>query len=163
MILAPRLMEEVSDIEEILKERGLNYIRMTNLGNKQKRPRNVIILLYIMGELAKVYSLAKVAFVGGSLSYLGEMFGGHNILEPAQFGVPVIFGPHMHNFQGLADLFLREKVGTQVKDVTELKGAIKDLIKDERMPEFTKSKIEDILKKNGEAAEKTFNFLSPFL
>lgn len=163
MILAPRFIHEVKDVEEVLKNKRLNYVRRTAIGNKQKRYQESIILLDTMGELAKVYPLAKVAFVGGSLAYLGEMFGGHNIIEPAQFGVPVIFGQHMHNFKHLADLFLREKLATQVKDAAELGAAIKDLIKDDKAREFTRSKIRDIFTEYGDAAEKTFSFLSPFL
>ncbi len=58
-----------------------------------------IVLLDTIGELASVYSLATVAFVGGSL----VPAGGHNPLEPAQFGVPIVMGPHYANFRAITD------------------------------------------------------------
>ena len=58
-----------------------------------------IVLLDTIGELASVYSLAAVAFVGGSL----VPAGGHNPLEPAQFGVPIVMGPHYANFRAITE------------------------------------------------------------
>jgi 3-deoxy-D-manno-octulosonic-acid transferase len=58
-----------------------------------------IVLLDTIGELASVYSLAAVAFIGGSLIPAG----GHNPLEPAQFGVPIVMGPHYTNFRAITD------------------------------------------------------------
>ena len=62
-----------------------------------------VVLLDSIGELASVYSLASVAFVGGSLI----PSGGHNPLEPAQFGVPIVMGTHYANFRAIVDQLLQ--------------------------------------------------------
>ena len=63
-----------------------------------------------IGELATIYQLATVVFVGGSL----VATGGHNVLEPAVFGKPIVFGPHMENFAEIADAFVANGAGVQV-------------------------------------------------
>jgi 3-deoxy-D-manno-octulosonic-acid transferase len=68
-----------------------------------------------MGELAEIYSVADVAFVGGSLVPLG----GHNPLEPAVYGVPVLFGPYMEHSQAAAELLIESGLGYKVRDEKE--------------------------------------------
>jgi 3-deoxy-D-manno-octulosonic-acid transferase len=80
-----------------------------------------IFLLDSVGELSSVYALATVAFVGGSLL---AGVGGHNILEPAQYGVPVLVGPHTANFREIVSIFER---GGGVKVVTA-EGFCRELI-----------------------------------
>jgi len=162
MILAPRFLKDISCIEPVLIKKGLSYIRKTAL-ERQQRNKEDVILLDTFGELAKIYSVAKVAFVGGSLIYLGEIFGGHNILEPAQFGIPVMFGPYMHNFQTLADLFLRERAGVQVRDVRSLADNVSSLIKNEAKRTAITLKTREVFKANENVAEQTFARLRPFL
>ena len=65
-------------------------------------PRAEVVILDTIGELAQLYQIATIVFVGGSL--VNE--GGHNIIEPAVFGKPIVFGPHMQNFAEIADAFL---------------------------------------------------------
>jgi 3-deoxy-D-manno-octulosonic-acid transferase len=72
-----------------------------------------------VGELSSLYSLADVAFVGGSL----VKKGGHNILEPAVAAVPVLFGPHMANFAKMAEDFLEHGAAMRVRDARELASA----------------------------------------
>jgi 3-deoxy-D-manno-octulosonic-acid transferase len=84
-----------------------------------------IILLDTIGELASVYSLASVAFVGGSL----VPAGGHNPLEPAQFGVPIVMGPHYANFRAITeDLISHHAVRIAARD--ELSATLIGLLSD---------------------------------
>ena len=161
-VLAPRFMEDIPIIESILKRSGLRYVRRSHLGSKKREDEDVI-LLDTMGELAKIYSIANVSFVGGSLVYLGNVFGGHNILEPAQYGVPVIFGPYMHNFRELADTFLQKQIAVQVNDSKTLKDNIVDLSLDKNKRELIENNAQEIFRENEEVAEKTFLSLRPFL
>jgi 3-deoxy-D-manno-octulosonic-acid transferase len=71
-----------------------------------------------MGELARVYALGDAAFIGGSL----VPWGGHNLLEPAAYGKPIFFGPHMNNFAELAGRFLQDGGARQVNGPEELKA-----------------------------------------
>jgi 3-deoxy-D-manno-octulosonic-acid transferase len=79
-----------------------------------------------MGELAQLYQLATAVFVGGSL----VNHGGHNILEPAIFGKPIVFGPHMQNFREIADAFLANDAAVQVQSDRELEDALSALVTD---------------------------------
>ena len=79
-----------------------------------------------IGELAQLYQIATVAFVGGSLVNAG----GHNILEPAMFGRPIVFGPHMQNFAEIAQTFLQNGAAVQVKGAAELERVLVDLMAD---------------------------------
>ena len=74
-------------------------------------PRADVVVLDTIGELAQLYQLATAVFVGGSLAD----HGGHNILEPAIYGKPVVFGPHMQNFKEIADAFLTNGAAVQVQ------------------------------------------------
>ncbi len=83
-------------------------------------------MLDTIGELARLYQIATVVFVGGSLVDAG----GHNILEPAMFGKPIVFGPHMQNFAEIADVFLTNRAALQVGSTRELEQIVVDLLGD---------------------------------
>jgi 3-deoxy-D-manno-octulosonic-acid transferase len=104
MILAPRHPERFGRVAGLLKNRNEPYVRRSNW---MKRPAKIkpgtVVLLDSIGELASVYALASVAFVGGSL----VPAGGHNPLEPAQFAVPVIMGTHYANFRAVIDTLVQ--------------------------------------------------------
>ena len=78
-------------------------------------------ILDTIGELAQLYQVATVVFVGGSLVDAG----GHNILEPAVFGKPIVFGPHMHNFAEIARTFLENRGAIQVQADAELEDVLR--------------------------------------
>jgi 3-deoxy-D-manno-octulosonic-acid transferase len=103
MILAPRHPERFARVVQLLKNRNEQSVRRSNW---MKRPGKIkagtVILLDSIGELASVYALASVAFVGGSL----VPAGGHNPLEPAQFAVPVVMGMHYANFRAIIDMLV---------------------------------------------------------
>jgi 3-deoxy-D-manno-octulosonic-acid transferase len=103
MILAPRHPERFGRVAQLLKERGVQSVRRSNW---MKRPAKIkagaVVLLDSIGELASVYALASVAFVGGSL----VPAGGHNPLEPAQFAVPVVTGTHYANFRAIIEMLV---------------------------------------------------------
>ncbi len=104
MILAPRHPERFGRVAQLLKNRNQQWVRRSNW---MKRPVKIkpgtVVLLDSIGELASVYALASVAFVGGSL----VPAGGHNPLEPAQFAVPVVMGNHYANFRAIIDTLLQ--------------------------------------------------------
>ena len=102
MILAPRHPERWSAVAEILDGSGLKRWRRTKWQPGGEKLSGGVFLLDSIGELASVYSLAQLAFVGGSL----VPRGGHNILEPAQHGVAILVGPHTENFREIVALFV---------------------------------------------------------
>ena len=90
LVCAPRHLNRLAEVEKMLAEEGLLYIKRSS-GDSFDTARDTVLLLDTMGELIGVFACADVAFVGGSL----RNFGGHNPLEPAALGVPVLFGPYM--------------------------------------------------------------------
>ncbi len=100
IILAPRHPERFDAVAELLRSAGLNFWRRSTWSGTA--PAGGVLLLDTIGELASVYSVAEIAFVGGSL----VPRGGHNILEPAQFAKPILVGPHCENFREIVRTFL---------------------------------------------------------
>jgi len=101
LILAPRHPERFAAVAALAAASGFPFSRRSQWRGAKVEPLapGSIILLDTLGELASVYSLAAAAFVGGSL----VPAGGHNPLEPAQFGVPIVMGPHYANFRAIVE------------------------------------------------------------
>ena len=125
LILAPRHRERFEEAVQLAGDEGFSTVRRTELAIDTE-PRADVIVLDTIGELAQVYQLATVAFVGGSLVETG----GHNILEPAVFGRPVVFGPYMSNFAEIAQTFLANRAAVQVSSPRELEDLLPELVAD---------------------------------
>lgn len=105
MVLAPRHPERFSIVAKLLDQSGLTWVRRSEwMRTPEPLRAGSVFLLNTVGELASVYSLATVAFVGGSL----VPAGGHNPLEPAQLGAPVVMGRHFHNFRTIVRRMIAE-------------------------------------------------------
>lgn len=113
LVLAPRHLERVPAVERLLDARGLAAGRLS------AGAADGVIVVDRMGELAALYSLGFAAFVGGSLVPVG----GHNVLEPAVFGVPVLFGPHTEHVAEPAQHLLDAGAAVRVADASELTAA----------------------------------------
>jgi 3-deoxy-D-manno-octulosonic-acid transferase len=124
-ILAPRQPERFGEVERLAREAGFATARRSDLPIDTE-PRAEVVVLDTLGELAQLYQLATAVFVGGSL----VDNGGHNILEPAIFGKPIVFGPYMQNFKEIADAFLSNDAAVQVHTDRELEEAMLALITD---------------------------------
>ena len=116
LLLAPRHPERFSAVEALLARDGVGSVRRTALPVDSKTTRPPVLLLDSVGELAGAYAAAELAFVGGSL----VPKGGHNVLEPAGYGVPTLVGPHMENFREIASAFLSAGALLQVSGEAEL-------------------------------------------
>lgn len=99
MILAPRHPERFGEAARLLEEHGIRYWRRSRWNGESMA--GGVLLVDSIGELASLYVLGDIAFVGGSL----VPRGGHNIIEPAQYGVPIIVGNHFENFRDIVELF----------------------------------------------------------
>ena len=105
LIIAPRQPERFDEVERLARGEGFAIVRRTELPIDAE-PRADVVVLDTIGELAQLYQIATVVFVGGSL----VDDGGHNILEPAVFGKPIVFGPHMHELRArLPSAFLAQR------------------------------------------------------
>jgi 3-deoxy-D-manno-octulosonic-acid transferase len=125
LVIAPRHPERFGEVLQLAKSLAFVTARRSDLAIDTE-PRAEIVVLDTIGELAQVYQIATAVFVGGSLVDTG----GHNILEPAVFGKPIVFGPHMHNFKEIADAFLANDAAIQVHNGRELEHALLALLTD---------------------------------
>src|SRR5687767_11672962 len=125
LVIAPRHPERFGEVEQLVRSEGWKTARRSDLAIDSE-PRLDAIVLDTIGELATVYQIATVVFVGGSL--VGT--GGHNVLEPAVFGKPIVFGPHMENFAEIADAFVTNGAGVQLAGEQQLDEAFMSLISD---------------------------------
>ncbi len=120
LVLVPRHPERFAAVARLVRKTGLPLARRSEQGGALD-PAITVLLGDTMGELQLLYMAADVAFVGGSL-VRGP--GGHNLLEPAAAGIPVVFGPHMFNFEEVSRLTLEHGAGVQVRDAAGLAAAV---------------------------------------
>ena len=125
LIIAPRKPERFDDVEKLARRAGWNVARRSEL-RVDADPRHDVVILDTIGELAQLYQVATVVFVGGSLVDTG----GHNILEPAVFGKPIVFGPYMQNFAEISRTFLDNGAAIQVHSGRELESTLLALLGD---------------------------------
>jgi 3-deoxy-D-manno-octulosonic-acid transferase len=125
LVIAARHPERFGEVERLCRDEGLSTVRRSQLPIDAE-PRADAVILDTIGELAQLYQVATAVFVGGSL----VAAGGHNILEPAAFGKPIVFGPHMENFAEIADTFLRNGAAVQVRSERDLEAAMVTLMSD---------------------------------
>ena len=112
-----------------------------------------------MGEVPLFYAASDIAFVGGSLVPIG----GHNLLEPAAVGLPIISGPHVFNAQEIADMFLRLGACRVVADAEELAGVIHDLLTHPERAHQLGSDGHEVLRSNRGALQRLLELLEPLL
>lgn len=125
LLLAPRHADRFTEVVHIARGEGFAVVQRTELAIDAEPTADVVVLDTI-GELAQLYQLATVAFVGGSL----VPTGGHNILEPAVHGRPVLFGPSMSNFAEIAESFLAHQAAVQLRDARDLEETLAALMGD---------------------------------
>lgn len=124
LLLVPRHKDRFTAVAELLARRGLRFVRRSSGiapdGGCQ------VLLVDSVGELAELYASADVAFVGGSLVAVG----GHNLLEPAALGLPVLTGPHYSSSREIALLLLERGAALQVADARDLASVLRRLLQD---------------------------------
>jgi 3-deoxy-D-manno-octulosonic-acid transferase len=123
LVMAPRKPERFGEAEALARAEGLRVVRRTELA-VDAEPRADVVILDTIGELAHLFQAATVVFIGGSLVDQG----GHNILEPAVHGKPIVFGPYMENFAEIAETFLKNHAAVQVSGPGELADVMVRLI-----------------------------------
>ncbi len=125
LVIAPRHPERFGEVAQMARDQAFVTARRTDLPIDAE-PRADVVVLDTIGELPQVYQIATAVFVGGSLVDTG----GHNILEPAAFGKPVVFGPYVHNFKEITDAFLVHGAAIQVTSARGLEEALLGLLTD---------------------------------
>ncbi len=124
LLLVPRHPERFDGVADLCRQQGFKLVRRGE--RRSCAPDTAVFLGDSMGELLLFYAAADLAFVGGSL----VATGGHNVLEPALLGLPVLFGPHMFNFTEAGQRLLEAEAAWQVTDVADLATAVDRLLAD---------------------------------
>ena len=158
VVLAPRQPERFAEAERIAREAGFVATRRSDLPIDAE-PRADVVVLDTIGELAQLYQVATAVFVGGSLAD----HGGHNILEPAIFGKPIVFGPHMQNFKEIADAFVANDAAIQVRSEQELEEALLTLLTDPVRRARLGAAARALVEANRGAKDKTLDVVAELL
>jgi 3-deoxy-D-manno-octulosonic-acid transferase len=132
LVLVPRHPQRFEGVAALLERRGLVFDRRGRHDRHETvRPEAQVLLIDTMGELTAFYAASGAAFVGGSLVPVG----GHNLLEPAVLGVPVITGPHTQNGPEIARLLIEAGGALEVADAAPLAAAVARLLADPALRE----------------------------
>ncbi|HKR22032.1 MAG TPA: 3-deoxy-D-manno-octulosonic acid transferase [Pyrinomonadaceae bacterium] len=164
LMLAPRHPERFQEVASLIRESGLKWARRTDPALASDAEATVI-LLDTIGELPATYALATVVFVGGSIVDRG----GHNVLEPATAGVPVVTGAHTHNFHAIVDQLNEARALIQLPPVegtaasAELARAFNDLLASPEQRGALATRAKELIATNRGAAERTINLIAPLL
>jgi 3-deoxy-D-manno-octulosonic-acid transferase len=156
VILVPRHPERFADVADLCHKEGLTIARR---GDGASAVDSQVYLLDTMGELRLFYGASDVAFVGGSL----VPTGGHNLLEPAALGVPVVFGPHVFNFRDMARGMLEAEAAVQVKDASELAPVFQRLLTDPQAREEQAEKGKSFFSRGRGALNRIFQRLAEWV
>lgn len=163
LLIAPRHVERSADVENIVRRAGLAPVRLSSpgavRGGGTGGARGAVYILDTIGSLNDAYSLATLVFMGGSL----VPHGGQNPLEPASFGKPVIFGPHMFNFRTIASALLDKKGALQVRDGAELAGKARFLLRDAGAAAALGRNARQAIAENRGAADRNIKALKELL
>lgn len=149
LIIAPRKITRGEELQSLCEESGFDVLRRSQMTEAATKAYDVIILDTI-GELGKLYALADIVFVGGSLVEIG----GHNILEPAAFGKPIVVGPKMFNFTEIYNLLSRNGACLTVTNQDELNKVFMELAENDEMREKYGNNAYEIMQKNQGAARR---------
>lgn len=160
LILAPRHPARFEQVAQLLADEGHSFVRRTALETADEELASQvaspeILLVNTVGELAGIFEVGDVAFIGGSL----VPTGGHNLLEPAFCSKPIVFGPHMQNFRDAADLFLRANAAVQVRDSAELAVATLHLLENATRRRELGERAKQVLQQESGATRRVLEHL----
>lgn len=154
-VIAPRHMERCREVEDLIREFEVDYALLS----KQDDLTNftgAVLLVDSLGKLNDFYKSAIVTYVGGGFN---PRFGGHNILEPAALGKPVLFGKFMNNFEEEAKLLTQSRGGLQLQTIEELYDVLKRLLTNPKERQTLGQSAEETVKTNSGALRKNIELI----
>jgi len=165
LLLAPRHLRRLEEVEALLEREGLRWVRRSapasdqGSGETDGRGRPRIILLDTLGELKRLYALGTLVFIGGSLVPVG----GHNPLEPLCFKKCVLFGPHMFNFAEISRALVEAGGAMAVEGEGDLLSQVDQLLSQERKRAEIGERGYQFLMRHQGATERVFREIKPLL
>ncbi|MBF0263035.1 MAG: 3-deoxy-D-manno-octulosonic acid transferase, partial [Magnetococcales bacterium] len=156
LILVPRHPERADEISALIQKQGLTCQRFSQLRGDWSAP---LLLVDEIGWLSGLYRLARVVYIGGSL----VPRGGQNMLEPASWGVPVLFGPHVFNFRDIAGQLIQAGGALQVASASELRSRLIELLEHPDTCRQMGEAGRAVIPANAGALERTLAAIGPLL
>jgi len=160
MILVPRHVERVPEIEKILQEQSLTYQLLQTTQNKTNKNHVEILLVNTTGELMNFYAMADIVFVGKTLA--GNK-GGHNIIEPAIFAKPIIHGNNMQNFRDVSQAFTKHNATITVTNGKQLETTLNQLLQDSQKRQTLGKQARQVVDTHRGAINLTINHIQKLL
>jgi len=157
LILVPRHPQRFAAVRDLIDKQALSVVART-----EARPCEATTAVFLgdtMGEMTLFYAASDVAFVGGSLTPVG----GHNLLEPAALGIPLVSGPHVFNAQEIADMFIETGACRLVEDAAQLADAVGELLSDRDKAKERGELGRRILERNRGALERLLEMIESLL
>ena len=157
LVVVPRHPERFAEVRKLIEQHQFSCVSRTQ--DRGCEVTTDVFLLDTMGELPLFYAASDIAFVGGSLVPVG----GHNLLEPAALGLPVISGPNVFNAQEIADMFVDEGACEIVQDAPDLANEIEKLLADPDAAKAMGERGRDIVESNRGSLAKLLGLLEPLI
>lgn len=164
LVLVPRYPADSGQTEKKAREHAGRALLKTAVDGGEEAPGiEGVLIVDTLGELRALYALADIAFVGGSLFSRGHNRGGHNLMEPAIAGIPVLFGPHHSSFAETAEALVEAGAGAVVHDEDELARHLLRLVEDESGRQRMGMKARTAILSRQGATERNYTLLQPLL
>ena len=165
LVVVPRYPRDSGHIEQLVHAAGFAAVRKTQIDSSERSPSGgaSILIVDTVGELRELYGIADIAFVGGSLFYRGSNKGGHNLMEPAVCGIPVVFGPHNYSFRDTARQLIDADAGFEVGDGEALQQILGRLVDDETLRRASGRRAANVIVAGQGATRRNFELLMPLI
>jgi 3-deoxy-D-manno-octulosonic-acid transferase len=159
LLIAPRHLERIDQIRRIIRLQGLQAVNLSALLADFSLGAGQVVVVDTIGDLSALYRLCDVAYIGGSL----VPKGGHNPIEPALFGKPILFGKHMDNFREIRDIFIREKAAVEAENFAALEYEVRKLLASPSQRKALSDAARSLIDSNRGAALRTFGVVQEVL
>lgn len=165
LVLVPRYPTDARRVEQLAAAAGFPAVSKTAIdrGVRDAPGRSSILVVDTVGELRSLYGIADIAFVGGSLFYRSSNKGGHNLMEPAIYGIPVVFGPYHYSFQDTARELIDAHAGFEAGDAAALTDILRRLLDDESLRHASGRRAAEVILAGQGATQKNFELLMPLI
>jgi 3-deoxy-D-manno-octulosonic-acid transferase len=161
LIIAPRFTQFINQIESYLNAQGLHFIKRTEI-KKGMGVGEKVIILDTFGELAYLYAVASYALIGSSI-IPADLLGGHNIIEPLIYEVPIFHGPHMLKAQEVVDELKKCWQGLEIRSPEELAKNILFLEENKGLKDKIQEKMREIVNRHKDSAERHVMAIKEYL
>jgi 3-deoxy-D-manno-octulosonic-acid transferase len=165
LIIVPRYPQDARRVEHAVRSRGQVAVLKSEIDRgEQPAPGAAgILIVDTVGELRSLYAAADIAFVGGSLKNRGSGKGGHNLMEPAIAGIPILFGPYHYSFRETALELVRANAGIEVQDEAELLVALTSLKANRELRREMGNRARSVVLDGQGASRRNYELLAPLL